>query len=113
MCCLSLAAAGPVCAALPKRKRIRDGQVAVITGGSSGLGLAIAHELGKAGLRLVLAARDAEQLAAAREELHSARPGMRADDIVTVPCDVSDKHQARALIEAAYANFQTVDLLIN
>jgi short-subunit dehydrogenase len=32
---------------------------------------------------------------------------------VTVPCDVSDKHQAAALIEEAYANFQTVDLLIN
>jgi hypothetical protein len=48
---LSLAAADLVCAALPKANQIRRGQVAVITGGSSGLGLAIAHKLGKAGLR--------------------------------------------------------------
>jgi len=110
---LSLAAAGVVYAALPRPQRIRRGQVAVITGGSSGLGLAIAHELGKAGLRLVLAARDADQLTAARRELLAARSVGSSDDILTVVCDVSDKHQAAALIETAYANFQTVDLLIN
>ena len=110
---LSIAAAGVVYAALPRPQRIRRGQVAVITGGSSGLGLAIAHELGKAGLRLVLAARDADQLTAARRELLAARSVGSSDDILTVVCDVSDKHQAAALIETAYANFQTVDLLIN
>src|SRR5580658_101036 len=103
MSCCRLRRPGLICAALPKRKRIRQGQVAIITGGSSGLGLAIAHELGKAGLRLVLAARDGDQLAAAREELISAHPEMRAYDIVTVPCDVSDKRQASALIETSYA----------
>jgi NADP-dependent 3-hydroxy acid dehydrogenase YdfG len=110
---LPLAVAGVVYAALPRSQRIRRGQVAVITGGSSGLGLAIAHEIGKAGLKLVLAARDADQLAAARRALLSARSVTDSDDILTVVCDVSDKHQATALIETAYAKFQTVDLLIN
>jgi short-subunit dehydrogenase len=110
---LSLAAAGLVCAAWPKPKRIRRGQVAVITGGSNGLGLALAHELGKQGLRLVLAARDAQQLVAAKQELLSKQSVANSDDILTISCDVSDKRQAAALIEAAYVNFQVVDLLVN
>jgi short-subunit dehydrogenase len=61
----------------------------------------------------VLAARDADQLAAARRELLSARSVANSDDVLTVVCDVSDKHQATALIETAYAKFRTVDLLVN
>jgi NADP-dependent 3-hydroxy acid dehydrogenase YdfG len=87
--------------------------VAVITGSSSGLGLALAHELGKQGLKLVLAARDAQQLAAAKQELLTKQSVANSDDIPTVPCDVSDKRQAAALIEAAYVNFEVVDLLVN
>jgi short chain dehydrogenase len=103
---LSLAAAGLVCAALPKPKRIRRGQVAVITGGSSGLGLAIAHELGRAGLRLVLAAHDAEQLAAARQKLLFAQSVMSPDDVVTVPCDIGDNHQAWVLKNSRSENLR-------
>ncbi|MBB6143162.1 short-subunit dehydrogenase [Silvibacterium bohemicum] len=110
---LSLAAAGVVYAALPRPQRIRRGQVAVITGGSRGLGLAIAHELGKAGVKLVLAARDGDQLAAAKEQLLFTQSFASGDDVLTVPCDVSNKHQAATLIETAHRHFGAIDLLIN
>ena len=52
-----------------RRSRLRNGQVAIITGGSSGLGLALAHRFGRAGLKLVLAARSMSDLKAAKQEL--------------------------------------------
>jgi len=45
------------------------GQVVLITGGSRGLGLALAREFARAGCRLVLAARDTQELARARQDL--------------------------------------------
>jgi NAD(P)-dependent dehydrogenase (short-subunit alcohol dehydrogenase family) len=62
--------AGP--AAAPRRSRA--GQVAVVTGGSAGLGLAIAAALTRAGTTVVLASRSAGRCAAAAEQL-SARTG--------------------------------------
>lgn len=65
----AIAAAGLLYARRSKESRLRAGQVAVITGGSRGLGLALAHRFGKAGLKLILAARDEEELGTARREL--------------------------------------------
>ena len=55
--------------ALAKPKCIRRGQVALITGGSSGLGLALAHRFAAAGVKLALAARNREKLQSARDEV--------------------------------------------
>jgi short-subunit dehydrogenase len=98
---------------LLKRSRVFTGQIVLITGGSTGLGLALAHRFGKAGLKLVLAARDADDLASAREELLASGSVGNEDDILLVDCDVSDKEQAAGLIAAAMNGFGQIDILIN
>src|SRR5215208_5909914 len=62
------------------------GQVALITGGSRGLGLLLARELADQGCRLVICARDEAELARAREDLEG-----RGAEVLTVPCDVADR----------------------
>jgi NAD(P)-dependent dehydrogenase (short-subunit alcohol dehydrogenase family) len=98
---------------LLRSARLLRGQVVLITGGSTGLGLALAHRFGKAGLKLVLAARNADDLATARGELLSAGSVTNEDDILLVDCDVSDKQQAAGLIAAAMNGFGQIDILIN
>jgi NAD(P)-dependent dehydrogenase (short-subunit alcohol dehydrogenase family) len=91
------------------RTRLRlDGRVVVITGGSRGLGLAIARELGRAGCRLVICARDERELAAAESELTA-----RGADVMAVRCDVADAADVAELMKLALRRFGTVDVLVN
>ncbi len=110
----ALAAAAAAAYALsPGQKRYHPGQVAIITGGSRGLGLALAHRFGQAGMKLVLAARDADQLELARDGLLRARSVQHEDDILLVAADVSDQAQAAGLIENTIRTFGRLDLLVN
>jgi len=81
--------------------------VAVITGGASGIGLAVAERLGSAGMRLLLADIDEEQLRSAADVLHAQ--GIAAD---TLRVDVSDEAQVIDLKHAADA-LGPVSLLMN
>jgi NAD(P)-dependent dehydrogenase (short-subunit alcohol dehydrogenase family) len=87
--------------------------VAIITGASRGLGLALAGGLAGAGWRLVVDARGAGDLAEAVHELGAgaSRTGVR-DRIVAVPGDVTDAAHRVALIEAA-DRLGGLDLLVN
>ena len=80
--------------------------VALITGGSRGLGLALARALAQRGWHLVLDARGAEELEAASAGL--AGPG----EVVALAGDVADEAHRHALIEAA-GRFGRLDLLVN
>jgi short-subunit dehydrogenase len=93
--------------------RLREGQVAIITGGSRGLGLALAHRLGRAGLKLILAARSKVELEQARRELLEAGSVACTQDIITISCDVTNQEQAAELIAASLSAFGTFDVLIN
>src|SRR5262245_60071518 len=84
-----------------------QGQVAVVTGGGSGVGEAVAATLLKGGAKVVISGRDEKKLAAAASKLGSAH------DVLTVPCDVSDPNQCALLIEAATKQFRKVDILVN
>src|SRR5437763_9686347 len=64
------------------------GKVVLITGGSRGLGLALARGFAREGARLVLCARDEAELRAALEDLAKL-----TSDVLTIPCDVSDPAQ--------------------
>jgi len=86
---------------------IAAGRVAVITGGASGIGLAAAHRLGAAGMRLVIADIAEEQLAEAASELREV-----GVDVTPVPTDVSDLSKVAALRDAAEA-LGPVSLLMN
>ena len=99
--------------ALANPKRIRRGQVALITGGSSGLGLALAHRFAAAGVKLALAARNREKLQSARDEVLARNPAMHEDDILLIVCDVSDKEQAAGLVRSTLNTFGALDVLIN
>src|SRR4051794_37176010 len=84
------------------------GEVALVTGGSRGLGFLLAEELGRAGCRLAICARDARELERARGDL--ARQGY---DVLAVPCDVSDRGQVEHLVAETTRHFGRVDLLVN
>ena len=84
------------------------GRVALVTGGSRGLGLQIAEALCEFGATVVLAARKAD-------ELETAAAHLRAQDgrAEAVPTDLSTAQAAAALVEAIVARHGRVDILVN
>ncbi|MHA4853944.1 SDR family NAD(P)-dependent oxidoreductase [Rhodococcus sp. MSC1_016] len=85
-----------------------DGKVAVVTGASSGLGVAFARGLAEAGADLVLAARRVDQLEKTKRMVEEI--GRRA---VVVRADVSRPDDATGIVEVGLAEFGKVDILIN
>ena len=85
----------------------------LITGGSSGLGLALAERYGRAGAQLILAARNVGDLNQARYTLLDRRAIRSADDVLLIPADLTDPGQAGSLIDHAISHFGRVDVLIN
>lgn len=85
-----------------------EGKVALITGGSQGIGRVVAVALAQKGMNLVLAARSADKLEAAAEELRKS--GVR---VLTVPTDVSKRADLERLVAAAVAEFGGIDVLVN
>ncbi|HVW81814.1 MAG TPA: glucose 1-dehydrogenase [Mycobacteriales bacterium] len=84
------------------------GKVAVVTGASSGLGVAFAQALAEAGADVALGARRVERLAATRELIDAT--GRRA---VAVETDVSKPEDCERLVAAAVAELGGVDILVN
>lgn len=85
-----------------------DGRVAVVTGGSSGIGRAIAGALARAGASVVIVARKESELAATVDEL--AADGCRA---AWVSADLSSRDGVRAAAEQAAEVFGEPDILVN
>jgi NAD(P)-dependent dehydrogenase (short-subunit alcohol dehydrogenase family) len=83
------------------------GHVAIVTGASKGLGRAIAGELARAGISLVIDARGADALAQAERELAQLVP------VVAIAGDVADGAHVHALVDAAERRFGRIDLVVN
>ncbi len=84
------------------------GQVAIVTGASSGIGRATALALAREGAAVALAARRAERLAELAREI--AADGGQA---LPVPTDVAEEEQAAALVARTVAMFGGLDILVN
>jgi NAD(P)-dependent dehydrogenase (short-subunit alcohol dehydrogenase family) len=109
----SIIATAAVYALMPRPAKRRPGQVVVITGGSRGLGFALAERYGRSGAKLVLAARHLDELTYARHTLLARQAVQSADDILLIPADLTDAAQATLLIDHAISHFGHIDILIN
>jgi NAD(P)-dependent dehydrogenase (short-subunit alcohol dehydrogenase family) len=85
-----------------------EGRVAIVTGGSRGLGLEIAEGLAEAGARLMLCARREAWLTPTLAELRAA--GVTVEGMV---CDVAAPVQVQAVVDRAIAVYGKVDILVN
>jgi NAD(P)-dependent dehydrogenase (short-subunit alcohol dehydrogenase family) len=85
-------------------------KVAIVTGGSSGIGLATAALLLGEGARVAICARGEEKLQAASLQLQAEYAG---GEVLAQPCNVLDEKQVQALVEAVVARWGGVDILVN
>ncbi|RYZ84920.1 MAG: SDR family oxidoreductase, partial [Proteobacteria bacterium] len=92
------------------KKDIYRNRTVVITGGSRGLGLALAKEFVQKDARVVLLARDSEELERARHSILFGRP--RAH-VITSVCDVTKKDQVERCFADVVAKWGSIDILVN
>jgi len=85
-----------------------SGRVAIVTGGSRGLGEEMAEGLAEAGASLMICARREQWLAPTLESFRGR--GYKAEGQV---CDVSDTHQVQAVVDKTMATYGKIDILIN
>lgn len=83
------------------------GKVALVTGSTRGIGLAIAEEFARHGARVAVSSRKPEACERARERI--VELGGQA---IAVPCNVSDKAQLQALVDATVAEWGGIDVLV-
>ncbi len=84
------------------------GQVALVTGGSRGLGLQMAEALGEMGAKLAITARKTDELEHAKAHLEGLGYAVE-----TVVCDLSNFDQMPVLVDQVLARFGTIDILVN
>src|SRR6201996_2393951 len=88
------------------------GKRAIVTGGSRGIGLAVAKALSAEGAHVALVARDAAALQTARAAVEEAG-GLAAGRVITVSCDTGDDHAVGHMAADVAAAFGGVDILVN
>nr|WP_254245085.1 SDR family NAD(P)-dependent oxidoreductase [Hymenobacter sp. BRD67] len=88
--------------------RFQD-KVVIITGGASGIGLAIAKRMGSEGARIVLADINQDNLNSAAPEVKTAG----APDVLTCMCNVAQEDQVIATVQATLAKFGRLDVVVN
>jgi NAD(P)-dependent dehydrogenase (short-subunit alcohol dehydrogenase family) len=86
-----------------------EGKRAIVTGGSRGIGKAIARALAAEGVDVVIAARDVERLKAAADEL----AGASGRQVIPVVADTADDEAVRALVATTVDRLGGVDILVN
>ena len=86
---------------------LRD-KIVLITGGSRGLGLAIAEAFVQEGCKLAICARDEDEVKRARMQLSEL-----GGEVAAYPCDVTDPEQVKILVEQVIHRFGRIDVLVN
>jgi NAD(P)-dependent dehydrogenase (short-subunit alcohol dehydrogenase family)/ketosteroid isomerase-like protein len=85
------------------------GQAAIVTGGSQGLGLEIAHGLSQAGVKVVIASRNGDACAKAAGSVSAAT----GHPVLATECDVTDEDSVQATVAFATQRFGQLDILVN
>ena len=87
-----------------------DGQLALVTGASAGIGLAIARELASLGAHLLLVAREEDPLQEVRDELAERHP---AQDVLAMAADVADDEDRQAILDWVEDQGEGLHILVN
>ena len=85
-----------------------SGRVAIVTGGSRGLGLQIAEALGEMGAKLAITARKADELAEAKAHLEAM-----GCEVLTIPSDLGKPETPAAIVAAVMARWGQIDILVH
>jgi 2-dehydro-3-deoxy-D-gluconate 5-dehydrogenase len=103
--------AGPASVAPPALRELLDlsGRLAIVTGGSMGIGLGIARRLHEAGADIVIADVELPAAEVVVEAMNAARPG----SAIVVHADVADEGDVQRMVQAAEAGFGHIDILVN
>jgi NADP-dependent 3-hydroxy acid dehydrogenase YdfG len=83
------------------------GKTALVTGGGSGIGLAVARQFLQEGARVAISGRDGAKLERAAAELKGG------DRLITQACDVADVKQVKALVDKVRTQWGRIDILVN
>ena len=94
----------------PAERFAVEGQRAIVTGASSGIGRVIAEQFAAGGADVVVCSREQENVDPVADEINdSDRPG----EAVAIECDVTDREAVEALVEATVEEFGGLDTLVN
>ena len=85
-----------------------SGRVALVTGGSKGIGRAVAHALAREGARLAICARGVSELETAAESMRAL-----GVEVLAVPTDMTEPAAIRAFVAKAVECFGRIDVLVN
>ncbi len=85
------------------------GRVALVTGGSDGIGKAAALSLSREGAHVAICARGAEKLEAAADDIRAATGG----EVLAIPCDVTDEAQIQVMVAQVVERWGRIDVLFN
>ncbi|HEX6383465.1 MAG TPA: SDR family oxidoreductase [Anaerolineae bacterium] len=84
------------------------GQIALITGGTRGLGFLLAREFAREGCRVVICARDEAELVRAKADLVQ-----EGAEVLALVCDVADKEDVRRMVDDTLDHYGRIDILVN
>lgn len=84
-----------------------NGQVAVITGSSRGIGRSIAEEMARAGARVVISSRKMDACQTVVDSIRAA-----GGEAIAIPCNVSDRAQLSELVDKTLATWERLDVLV-
>ncbi|CAH3162602.1 unnamed protein product [Porites lobata] len=95
------------------RSGLFEGKVAIVTGGGTGIGKAIARELIYLGSKVVISSRKEEKLLKAAVELSRYIQPSSSAEVKVIPCNIREEQQVTKLVEETLASYGKVDFLVN
>lgn len=88
------------------------GKIAVVTGGSSGIGRQLSHDLASLGCKVIIVGRDKDKLRKVRDELTRSKIDLKVE-VMAISCDVSSHEQVEQMAKQVIDKFGKIDFLIN